>query len=79
MSYLNYFNLIENIFTNQFYYKTKEQKEAISRLEILLETGGIMHIYVDYGVGKIILLKKILKQLLSVLTKTEHIKWINTF
>lgn len=65
MSYLNYFNLVENPFANEFYFETKEQKEAMARLEILLETGGIMHIYGDYGVGKTILLKKFIENLSS--------------
>lgn len=63
MNYLNHFNLFENPFLNEFYFETKERKEALTRLEILLETGGIMHIYGDYGVGKTLLLKHFIKKM----------------
>jgi type II secretory pathway predicted ATPase ExeA len=63
MSYLNYFKLSENPFLNEFCFETKEQKEAMARFEFLLETGGIMHLYGDYGVGKTLLLKNFIKNL----------------
>ncbi len=57
MNYLQHFNLISNPFTTGFYYKTKSQDQALIRLNMLLESGGIMHIYGNYGVGKTLLLK----------------------
>lgn len=57
MNCLQHFNLLSNPFTTSFYYRTKSQNQALIRLNMLLETGGIMHIYGNYGVGKTLLLK----------------------
>jgi len=63
MNYLQHFNLLNNPFTTSFYYKTKSQNQALIRLNMLLETGGIMHIYGNYGVGKTLLLEQFSKTL----------------
>lgn len=63
MTYLTHFNLSKNPFTTKFYFSTAGNIEALSRFNVLLETGGIMHLYGTCGVGKSVLLNKFIQDL----------------
>lgn len=67
MSYLNFFGLKANPFDKNsdgdFLYTSKSITRANARLDIILQTGGILHLYGEYGCGKTALLHNLSKNL----------------
>lgn len=52
MKYLQHFNLSEDPFKVKMFFETKATREATERMNITVESGGIMHLIGKYGVGK---------------------------
>lgn len=63
MKYLKHFNLSENPFQKNIYFETRGNREAVERIQITVSSGGIMHLYGKYGVGKSLLLSRFISNL----------------
>ncbi len=65
MKHLEHFNLSEDPFKKKMFFETKANREAVERMRITVESGGIMHLTGKYGVGKTELLDNFISGLHS--------------